>query len=210
MLRHEVGLRKRDGFLDYRLDIAEHCGTHLDAPLHFTEGGKAVDEIPLDQLIGPLVVIDIGARAAGNSDALVERADVEDWIGRNGDIPDGAIAVMRSGWSQRWSDAQRYFGYENGRHHSPGWSLAAVSYLVEKTGVVGIGVDTASIDPLISSSFPVHRAWLGAGRWALENLGGLDRLPEEGAWLIAAVARIAGATGFPVRALALVPKKQDA
>jgi len=203
--RQQAGMRARDGFLDYRLDMAEHCGTHLDAPLHFAENGLAVDGIPLARLMGPLVVIDISVRAQHDPDAQVEMSDIADWTRRHGALPPGAIMVMRSGWSARWNDAARYFGSVNGSHHSPGWSLAAVTHLIEKTDAVGIGVDTASIDPFIAADFPVHRAWLGAGRWALENLNGLDQVPEQGGWLVAAVARITGATGFPARVFAFVP-----
>jgi kynurenine formamidase len=206
--RRQAGSRATDGFLDYRLDMAEHCGTHLDAPLHFAEDGQAVDEIPLAKLMGPLVVIDISARAQHDPDAQVEVSDITGWTRRHGALPPGAILVMRSGWSSRWHDAARYFGSINGQHHSPGWSLAAVTYLIETADAVGIGVDTASIDPFIASEFPVHRAWLGAGRWALENLNGLDPLPEQGGWLVAAVARITGATGFPARVFAFVPNQK--
>jgi kynurenine formamidase len=205
--RRQAGGRATDGFLDYRLDMAEHCGTHLDAPLHFAEGGLAVDEIPLAKLMGPLVVIDISARARHDPDAQVEVSDITGWTSRHGALAPGAILAMRSGWSSRWHDTARYFGSINGQHHSPGWSLAAVTYLIEKSDAVGIGVDTASIDPFVASDFPVHRAWLGAGRWALENLNGLDQVPEQGGWLVAAVARIAGATGFPARVFAGVPNQ---
>jgi kynurenine formamidase len=141
--RQQAGMRARDGFLDYRLDMAEHCGTHLDAPLHFAENGLAVDGIPLARLMGPLVVIDISVRAQHDPDAQVEMSDIADWTRRHGALPPGAIMVMRSGWSARWNDAARYFGSVNGSHHSPGWSLAAVTHLIEKTDAVGIGVDTA-------------------------------------------------------------------
>lgn len=209
MTREAAGKRETDGFLDYRLDLAEHCGTHLDAPLHFAEAGMAVDEIPLSRLMGPLVVLDISARAAVDPDAQVEREDIAAWTHRHGEIPPGAIVVMRSGWAQRWHDPHAYFGSDNGKHHSPGWSLAAVRYLIDKTSAVGIGVDSCSIDPLIATDFPVHHAWLGSGGWALENLNNLDDLPEQGGWLIAAVARIEGGTGFPVRPVAFVPANQE-
>jgi kynurenine formamidase len=68
--------------------------------------------------------------------------------------------------------------------------------------VVGIGVDTCSIDRLVAGDYPVHHLWLGAGRWAVENLANLEEVPAAGAFVVVGVPRIAGSTGFPARVIA--------
>lgn len=200
-----AGDRGRDGYLDHRVDIQEHSGTHLDAPLHFADGGASVAEIAVETLCGPLALIDIADRARSDPQASVSRSDVERWEDAHGRLSPGAIVFMRSGWFRRWSSADRYFGTSGGgRPQAPGWTLAAVEFLLRERDVSGIGVDTCSIDPLGGDGYPVHRAWLGAGKWAVENLANLDAVPASGAVVIVGVPRISGCTGFPARVVAMI------
>ena len=202
-IRHcPAGDRTRDGFLDYRIDMQEHSGTHIDAPLHFIEKGLSVDAIPAERLSGPLCVIDISARAQGNPDAALEAGDLEAWERAHGAIPSGAIVAMCSGWGRRYGEGAFFAEDAQGRAHSPGWSPGAARFLIERRDVVGIGVDTCSIDRLVASDYPVHRLWLGAGRWAVENLANLEQVPPVGAFAVIGVPRIAGSTGFPARVIA--------
>jgi kynurenine formamidase len=201
--RRPAGERERDGFLDYRVDMQEHSGTHIDAPLHFAEGGQSVEMIAADRLAGPLCVIDIRARAERDPDAGLERGDIEAWEGTHGQLPQGAVVAMMSGWGSRYRDNAGFFAEDGeGRSHGPGWSVNAARFLLEARDVIGIGVDTCSIDRLVATGFPVHRLWLGAGRWALENLANLEQVPPAGAFVVVGVPRIAGSTGFPARVIA--------
>jgi len=90
--------------------LAEHGGTHMDAPIHFAEGKRAADEVPVQQLIGPAVVIDVRVQAAKDADYRLSVADLEAWEKQHGRIPKGALVLMLSGWGERWPDKKRYLG----------------------------------------------------------------------------------------------------
>lgn len=185
--------------------LPEHHGTHLDAPIHFADGRASVDEIPLDQLVGPAVVVDVTAGAASDDDYAMSRADLVAWEGEHGVIPEGAIVLMRSGWSERWVDGAPYMNAdEQGGVHFPGLSPQAASFLVER-GVAGIGVDTPSVDPGGADGFPAHAISNGAGLFHLENVTNLDRLPEAGAYVLALPIKIEGGSGGQVRVVGVVP-----
>lgn len=188
--------------------LPEHHGTHLDAPIHFADGRASVDEIPLDQLVGPAVVVDVADGAAGNDDYAMSRADLLAWEGEHGLIPEGAIVLMRSGWSERWADGAPYMNAdEQGGVHFPGLSPQAASFLVER-GAAGIGVDTPSVDPGGADGFPAHAISNGAGLFHLENVTNLGRLPEAGAYVMALPIKIQGGSGGQVRVVGIVPLQQ--
>ena len=186
----------------------EHGGTHLDAPIHFHEGRRTLAEIPLDQLMGPAVVVDVSARAAADADYRLTRADLDAWEKRHGAIPRGAIVLLRTGWSARWPDRKRYLGDDTpgdaSRLHFPSFGRDAAQWLVQTREVAALGVDTASIDHGPSTDFIVHRIAAAANVPGLENLTNLDQLPERGAWVIALPMKIGGGSGGPLRAIALV------
>jgi len=188
---------------------AEHGGTHMDAPVHFARGGATADQVPVTAGIGPLVRVDVSAQAARDADYRLTRADLEAWEKANGRIPKGAIVVMYSGWGSRWPDAKRYLGTDVAGDvanlHFPSFSQEAAEFLVRERDINGIGVDTASIDYGPSTDFIVHRVINGAGKPGFENLAHLDRVPAKGATLIALPMPIAGGSGGPLRAVAVLP-----
>jgi len=186
----------------------EHGGTHLDAPVHFAERGFAADQIPLDRLIAPAVVVDVSAQARSDPDYRLRPEDVRAWEQRHGEIPAGAVFLLRTGWGVRWPDAKRYLGDDTpgdaSRLHFPSYGADAARLLVETRKVAALGVDTASIDHGPSKDFPVHQI---AGRGnvpGLENLARLEELPERGAVIVALPMKIGGGSGGPLRAVALV------
>jgi kynurenine formamidase len=187
----------------------EHGGTHLDAPIHFGEGKWTADEIPADRLVGPAVVLDATAQAAADRDYRLTRADVVAWEARHGKVPAGAIVLLRTGWSDRWPNRERYFGSASREDasglHFPSFGADAAELLIER-GVVALGVDTASIDHGPSTDFMVHRVTAAANVFGLENLTGLGELPPVGAWVVALPMKIAGGSGGPLRAIALLPE----
>lgn len=186
----------------------EHGGTHLDAPIHFARGRRTADQIPVRQLVAPAVVIDVSKAAAGDADYRLSVADVLAWEKKHGTIPGGAIVLLRTGWSKRWPDRKRYFGDDSptdaSNLHFPSFGAEAAALLVRRR-IGALGVDTASIDYGPSKDFPVHRVSAEANVPGLENLTGLEALPESGAWVIALPMKIAGGSGGPLRAVALVP-----
>lgn len=187
----------------------EHGGTHLDAPVHFREGGLTADRLPLSSLIAPVVVIDVSAQASADHDYELQPSDVASFETRSGPITPGTIVLLRTGWSTRWPDRLQYLGDdtpgEASNLHFPGFGAEAARLLVEQRRVAAIGLDTASLDPGRSPDFPVHRIAGAAGIPGFENLDRLDQLPARGAWLVALPMKIEEGTGGPLRAVALLP-----
>ena len=187
---------------------AEHGGTHIDAPIHFSEGGVAVDEVPLTDLIAAGVVIDASAEAQDDADYRLTRGAVEAHESRHGRIPDGAIVLLRTGWSDRWPDVRAYLGDDTPGDASklsfPGYGEDAAQFLVAERGVGALGVDTASIDYGRSKDFEVHRVVAAKQVSGLENLTNLDALPATGFTVIALPMKIAGGSGGPVRVVAML------
>jgi len=183
--------------------IVEHTGTHVDAPRHFAPDGASLGDMPITQLIVPLVVIDIRKQAAANRDARVRPDDLLAWERRHGRIPETACVAMLSGWDPL-AEMARYASLTPAeRRQSPGFDATAIDVLVRR-GAGGIGVDTLSLDAGESMpAYPVHQSWLRSGRWGLEALTNLDRAPEAGGLLFAGVAPLDQATGFPARVITL-------
>jgi len=188
----------------------EHGGTHLDAPRHFAQDQATTDQVPLQRLVAPAVVLDVTDSANANPDYLLSVADIEAFEQRHGAIPRGAIVLLRSGWSARWPDVRRYLGDDTpgdaSRLHFPSFGLDAARLLVEQRQVAALGADVASIDYGPSTDFAVHRLAGAAGVPGLENLTQLDSLPPLGALVIALPIKIEGGSGGPVRVIALVPR----
>ncbi len=187
----------------------EHGGTHVDAPVHFKEGGVTLDQIPLTKLIGPAYVIDVSAGAAGSPDYEISPTDVTVFEVRYGLIPRGAIVLARTGWDKKWPDKKEYLGDDTPGDASnlrfPGFSEEAMRLLVEQRGISAVGLDTASLDSGKSTDFRAHRVAAAAGVVGFENLKSLDQLPAKGAWVIALPMLIEGGTGGPLRAVAVLP-----
>ena len=191
------------GFNLYELTVNEHTGTHIDAPLHFSADGASVDEIPVGDLVVPLCVIDIAAKAAEDPDAQVTPEDLRAWIDANGDIPDRACVAMHSGWAEKVA-TEAYRGADaEGTMHFPGFHPEATAMLLE-TGAAAMAVDTLSLDHGPSADFATHYAWLPAGRYGIENLAGLGDVPAAGATLVVGAPTHRGGTGGPARVIALV------
>ena len=195
----------------HRIRLAEHGGTHLDAPNHFHEGGSSAERVPLDRLVAPAVVVDVRAACAKNVDHAIGVADLEGFEKKHGRIPDGSALLFYTGFAAHWPDRARYLGTEERgdaatrKLHFPGLDPAAARWLVAKRRVASVGLDTASIDPGTSRLFESHQILFAAEIPAFENLTALDQLPPTGATLIALPMKITGGSGAPLRAIALLP-----
>lgn len=189
--------------------MAEHGGTHMDAPLHFAEGGLAAADVPLSSCIGPAVVIDVRQAVRGNPDYELSIDDLRTWEEQHGPIPPGAIVIQHSGWGTHWGNRKAYLGSDvegDVDHlHFPAFSVDAVRFLVEQRNIAAIAVDTASVDPGPSRDFPVHRVLAAAGRPGFENVAHVDRLPPVGALFVALPIKVAGGSGGPARIVAFLP-----
>jgi len=194
----------------YAFSAPEHGGTHIDAPIHFSDSGHTVDKVPLSQLVGAAYVIDISSAAARDRDYRLSVADVQSFEREHGRIPAGAIVLLRTGWDRKWPDRKAYMGDDTpgdaSRLHFPSFGAEAVRLLVEQRRVGAIGVDVASIDYGQSTEFEVHQIVAAHNVVGLENLRGLEELPPVGAIVIALPMKIENGSGGPLRAVALVPR----
>jgi len=193
-----------NGFNLFTYNVNEHTGTHIDAPLHFSADGQSVAEIPVENLVVPLCIIDIASRAQSDADAQLTPEDIKAWIASHGDIPDKACVAMHSGWGRYVNDTKFRNADDEGTQHYPGFHVDAVQMLMEETGAVGIAVDTLSLDHGMSPDFATHYAWLPTNRWGIENIANLDKLPASGATLVVGAPKHRGGTGGPCRVFAMV------
>jgi kynurenine formamidase len=184
--------------------INEHTGTHIDSPLHFSAAGQSIAEVPLENFVVPLAIIDIREKAAANPDAQVTPDDIKAWISKNGPIPDSACVAMNSGWDAYVTGPKFRNVDDKKALHFPGFHVEAVNMLLESTSASGIASDTLSLDFGISPDFATHKAWLPRGKWGIEAIANLGHLPAKGAMLVVGAPKIRGATGGPSRIFAFV------
>ena len=195
----------------YKFSAAEHGGTHIDAPIHFAEGRKSVDEIPLTQLIAPAIKIDVAQKAAANRDYQISVEDLTSWESRNGKIPDGSIVLLQTGFGQYWPDRVKYLGTDKrgaegvAELHFPGLAPEAAQWLIKNRKINAVGIDTASIDYGQSQAYGSHVTLMGQNIPVFENVANLDRVPIKGAQIIALPMKIKGGSGGPLRTIALIP-----
>jgi kynurenine formamidase len=196
-----------------RFQAAEHGGTHVDAPRHFYEKGHTVDQIPLDQLVGPAILVDVSAKCENRPDYQISIEDFLEWERKNGPIPKEAIVLLRTGFGKYWPDRARYMGTdERGpdavkKLHFPGLHPKAAQWLAESRSIKAIGLDTPSIDYGQSTHFESHVALFQKNVPALENLSNLDQLPPKGFGVVALPMKIEGGSGAPTRIIAIIDEK---
>lgn len=194
----------KDGFYGSVLTYWEHSGTHMDAPHHFVTGRWMVHQIPAGRLIAPAVVIHIHDRAAARADAQVTPDDVRAYERRHGRIPARALVFMHSGWESRITNETAYRNADaQGVMHFPGFHPEAAEMLVRDRDVVGIGVDTLSLDYGASTDFKAHVAVLSANKYGLENVANLARIPPRGATVFVGAPRVQDGSGGPTRVIAV-------
>ena len=193
-----------------RYSASEHGGTHIDSPIHFSEKGKTVDKLSLDQLSGDAVVIDVTRKAATNRDYQISVDDIKAFEAKYGRIPKDAIVLFRTGYAKRWPNAETYLGTaERGQDavaklHFPGLHPDAARWLVKNRTIKAVGLDTASIDYGQSKLFESHQILMAKNIPAFENVASLDKLPPTGSYIAAFPMKIQGGTGAPLRIAALV------
>jgi kynurenine formamidase len=175
--------------------IHEHLGTHIDAPNHFIKNQKSVDEIPPEDLIVPFVVIDIEEKAATNSDAMLSVEDIEKFEATYGRIPANSCVLLHTGWDKKLNDPS-YIGLDDKQiKHYPGFSNDAIKYLIRERNIAGIGIDDLSFDPGIDENYSGHKILFAAGKWGIECVANLSKLPKTGGTIIIGAPKVGGATG---------------
>jgi kynurenine formamidase len=194
-----------------KFSAPEHGGTHMDAPIHFAKNGKTIDQIPLDQLIGPAIIIDVSKEALKNDNYQISIQDFTIWESSNGKIPDETIVLLHTGFGRYWPDRLKYLGTDKtGKEaltdlHFPGLHPDAAKWLVENRKINAIGLDTQSIDYGQSEFFETHRILCSKDIPFFENVANLDKLPAIGTVVIALPMKIKGGSGAPLRIVAIPP-----
>jgi kynurenine formamidase len=211
----KVGWRISEGgwwYASNNYGASEHGGTHADAPIHFSEKGKTIDQIPLHDWIGPAVKIDLVSKCFSNRDYLLTVEDIKQWESEYGIIPDNAWVLMYTGIDTKYyPDKNKVLGTAKTGKDAlpelsfPGFSAEAAEFLINERNIKGIGLDTPSIDHGKSKDFKVHRICFAANKLAIENIANLDKLPAIGAILYVIPMLIKDGTGAPARVFAVLP-----
>ncbi len=206
--RKEMLVDYSQGFRMFKFEMGENVGTHVDAPAHFVAGAPTIDQIPLRHLVAPAAVVDVSTEVERDVDYRLTVDDLRAWEEQNGPIPSGTLVLMRTGWGKRAGDLTQYQNMDEGKTmHFPGFSGEAAEFLTKERDIVGIGIDTLSLDYGPSKDFIVHQVMLGAAKYQIENLANLERLPEKGAVLIVMPLKVKDGTQAEGRLVALVPKR---
>jgi kynurenine formamidase len=194
----------KDGYYANKWELVEHQGTHRDAPAHFAAEGATAERLEASSLIVPAAVIDLRERARKNADAVVTIDDLKAWEKTHGRLPNKCGVFLNSGWDAKAGDARAFLGQDDSKTlHSPGFSKEACEFLLAEREVAGLAVDTLSLDFGASKDFAVHKLWLGAGKWGLECVANLSKLPPGGATVFVGAPKVVGASGGPTRVLAV-------
>lgn len=192
----------------FAFSTAEHGGTHLDAPIHFYEGGKTVDELDINQLTGYAVVIDVKDQVSENRDYQIQISDITDWEQEHGQIPAGSIVLFNTGFGEKWPDAEAYLGTANRGEEAlpelsfPGIHPETAQWIVDNRSVKAVGLDTASLDYGQSERYETHQILFEHDIPGFENVANLEELPETGAYVIALPMKIKDGSGGPLRIVA--------
>jgi kynurenine formamidase len=198
-------------YSSFKYSAEEHGGTHFDAPLHFAQGGRSIEQIPAEELTGFAVVVDVTGPSEQNRDYLIGSADFLNWEKQHGTIPEQAIVLVHTGFGKYWGNPVQYTGTDQkgpegvAALHFPGLAEEGAKWLVNERKIKAFGIDTPSIDYGQSTDFLTHRFLCGANVTAYENIAHLEKLPATGAYLVAAPMKIKGGSGSPLRLLAWVP-----
>ena len=199
---------KKDGSAANRWVVHEHIGTQIDSPAHFIADGITIDQMPVRNFIAPLAIIDISARAKTDPDTQVTIADIKNWEHKYGRLPKGAAVFMYSGWDTRMTSLKAFRNMDDkGVMHIPGIAASTAKFLIDERDVVGLGVDTFSIDVGKSKDFPTHKTWLGARKWNVEMVANMRKVPAAGATVFVGAPKVVGATGGLTRVIATFPSK---
>jgi len=188
--------------------FATPYGTHIDAPGHFADGKRLVDAIGIEELILPLYVLHLEDEVAKNPDYEVTVEAITAFESKYGEIPSGSFVAFSSGWHERWDDPVAFRNLDDdGVQHTPGWSLDALKYLVEKRSVAAIGHETLDTDAGVTAA---REGFLYGELYILEQdiyqvevMTNLDQVPATGAVIVVGPANVKGAPSITSRVYAL-------
>ena len=184
-------------------------GTHVDPPAHFVKGLRTLDQIPPNEMILPLVVLDIHQKVVENPDYVVSMDDVRSYEEQFGLIPEGSFVALRTDWSKRWPNQSAMENLDElGTAHYPGWSKVVLTYLYEERNITASGHETTDTDPgLVTSKdqYPLENYILSHNAYQVELLANLDQVPDRGSLIVVTFPKPKDGSGFPARVFAIIP-----
>lgn len=176
------------GYSSEAMFISTHTGTHMDAPSHFIQGSKTIDKIDASTFVSRAIIL----KTPKIADQQIMRNDII-----NCGINANDTVVFETGW-EKWTKKDNYMS------NNPGLSVEAAKYLVSSR-VNAFAIDGPSIDKGIDNHFNTHRILLSNDIPIIENLCNLEKLgPARSFMLIVNPLKLVGASGSPVRAIALL------
>jgi len=190
---------------------SEHIGTHLDAPIHFHEAGKSIEQLGVDRVMGNAIVIDVKGKVADDPNYLIAVVDILDWEKAHGQIPDDSIVLFNTGLSNVWPDAGKYLGTDKrGIEGVAELQHAAIHrdtavFLTENREIKSIGIDSVSFDNSLQEKSDAHRIFFQNDIPGVENIANLDLLPPKGAYIIGLPMKIKNGSAAPIRIIAFIP-----
>jgi len=189
----------KDGFRTTSYELVGQYGTHVDPPAHFAPNGITMDNIPLKQMILPLVVFDVTPYLGKDQNHAFAVRDLLAWEKRHGRVPKGAFAALRTDMYKDWTANPERIK----RSAFPAWSLETIKFLVENRGVTAIGhesLDTDTTDKMESETYILQQ-----GHFQIEAMANLDQVPAKGALIVVTWPKVRDGLGFPARAFAILP-----
>lgn len=200
---------KKDGFFVDKVSFVTQYGTHIDAPIHFSENKRTLEQLELKELVLPLFVINKEKEVDKNPDFILTAKDVLDFEKENGKIEKDSFVAFASGWSKRWGKSDFYNKDSNGAAHTPGWSIEALDLILNQRGALAVGHETldtdASVDAIKNNFLLSEKFVLDTNKYQVEVLNNLTLLPPKGGVIFIGVPKFDKLPGFPVRAFAIVP-----
>lgn len=199
---------KEHAFTAMRYSIVSQYGTHIDAPGHFTEGGRMLDELDPKDTILPLVVVDVVEKVKADADYVVTEKDILAHEKIHGTIPEGCFVALRTDWSKRTENFDNID--ENGVSHYPGWSIPACEFLINERKVKAIGHETSDTDASIISNeaggLPVETFVLAQDIYQIELMRNLDKMPATGGIISVGYPNVVDGPGFSARCFGFYEK----
>ena len=198
-----VATMPQNGVYALKWELIEHIGTHIDAPSHFDASQPNLDALRVQDFVVPIAVVDVREQARRDHDYALTPDDVRAWERRHGRLPEHAAVFMRSGWDAFVNTPKQFLGTDrSGTLHFPGFSPETCEFLLRERQVSGVGADTISFDIGPDREFKAHKALFAGGKWGIENIANLDRIPPSGATAIIGAIPVVMASGSPIRLLA--------
>ena len=207
---YEPGVGKLgSGFFAESFQHVGQWGTHVDPPAHFIKGLRTIDEIDPEEMVMPLVIIDVHKKVEKNPDYQITMEDIKEWEKKYGSIPQGSFIAMRTDWSKRWPSQDAMQNKDkNGISHYPGWSMEVLKYLFEQRKVTAIGHEPTDTDSGVATSnddYSLETYVLSTNHYQIELITNLDQVPVAGALVIVSFPKPKGGSGFPARVFAILP-----